>query len=165
VEFFMKLNNIMNGPLILSALITHTLYAQDIAITHSEDRMAARGPATAYTGVGITEILYLHNDESDLTGAEIRFEPGARTSWHNHPFGQYLYITQGVGWVQARGEEKQLVRSGDVVWTPPGVFHWHGATTMQAMTHIAVWRFDGDSGGEFGPLVTDEEYLSELATD
>ena len=161
----MKLNNIINGALILGTLITPALYAQDITVTHADDRMAARGPATAYTGLGITEILFLHNDESDLTGAEIRFEPGARTSWHNHPFGQYLYITQGVGWVQARGEKKQLVRAGDVVWTPPGVFHWHGATTGQAMTHIAVWRFDGDSGGEFGPLVTDAEYLSELATD
>ena len=151
--------------LFIAACTSPVLYAQDIAITHAEDRMAARGPATAYTGLGITEILFLHNDESDLTGAEIRFEPGARTSWHNHPFGQYLYITQGVGWVQARGESKQLVRAGDVVWTPPGVFHWHGATTLQAMTHIAVWRFDGDSGGEFGSLVTDAEYLSEMLPD
>lgn len=159
----MPKKNTFAAILFIAACSNPVLFAQDIAITHADDRMAARGPESAYTGVGITEILFLHNDESDLTGAEIRFEPGARTSWHSHPFGQYLYITHGVGWVQSRGEEKQLVRSGDVVWTPPNVFHWHGATTEQAMTHIAVWRFDGDNGGEFGPLVTDEEYLSGLA--
>ena len=26
----------------------------------------------------------------------------------------------------------------DVVWTPPGVKHWHGATAVEGMTHIAV---------------------------
>jgi len=161
----MHKKNTLAAILFIAACVSPALYAQSIAVTPAEDRMAARGPATAYTGLGITEILFLHNDESSLTGAEIRFEPGARTSWHTHPFGQYLYITQGVGWVQARGESKVLVRAGDVVWTPPNVFHWHGATTEQAMTHIAVWRFDGDNGGEFGPLVTDAEYLSELAVD
>jgi len=30
------------------------------------------------------------------------------------------------------------VRLGDVVWFPPGLKHWHGATPTTAMTHIAV---------------------------
>jgi quercetin dioxygenase-like cupin family protein len=25
-----------------------------------------------------------------------------------------------------------------VVWTPPGVKHWHGASPATAMTHIAI---------------------------
>lgn len=28
--------------------------------------------------------------------------------------------------------------TGDVIWTPPGVEHWHGATDNTAMTHIAI---------------------------
>jgi len=146
-------------PAFLLALCCLPLQAQDIQVTSVEDRTAARGPETAYTGVGIAEFMFLPDDNSDLAGARITFEPGSRTSWHSHLAGQYLIITSGMGWVQARGEVKRLVKAGDVVWTPPGVFHWHGATTEQTMTHIAVWQFVDGSGGEFGPLVTDAEYL------
>jgi quercetin dioxygenase-like cupin family protein len=76
-----------------------------------------------------------------------------------------LIVTAGVGWVQARGEAKRVVRAGDVVWTPPGVFHWHGATATQAMRHLAVWEFVDGSGGELGEHVGDEEYLAEGAID
>ena len=27
---------------------------------------------------------------------------------------------------------------GDVVWFPPGLKHWHGASPTTAMTHIAI---------------------------
>lgn len=138
-----------------------SLVAQDLEVTDADARTAARGPAAAYTNVAIAEMLFLANDKSDLTMAEISFEPGSRTAWHNHPAGQYLVITAGLGWVQARGEKKRLVKAGDVVWTPPGVFHWHGATTTQGLRHFAVWRFVDGSGGELGEHVTDAEYLGE----
>jgi quercetin dioxygenase-like cupin family protein len=141
------------------------LAAQNIEITSAGARTGARGPEAAYTGVGIAEFLFRANESSDLTAAEISFEPGARTAWHNHPAGQYLIVTAGVGWVQARGEQKRVVRAGDVVWTPPGVFHWHGATATQAMRHLAVWEFVDGSGGELGEHVSDEEYLAEAASD
>lgn len=135
--------------------------AQNIEISAAEARTSARGPAAAYTGVGITEILFLANQNSDLTGAHITFEPGSRTSWHNHPAGQYLIVTAGIGWVQEQGSKKRSIKAGDVVWTPPGVFHWHGASTTHAMTHFAVWQFVEGSGGELLGLVSDEEYLAE----
>jgi quercetin dioxygenase-like cupin family protein len=144
----------------LTVIAASTALAQSIEITPAEARTSARGPDTAYTGVGIAEILFRAGENSDLTAAEITFEPGSRTAWHNHPAGQYLIVTSGVGWVQARGEAKQIVRAGDIVWTPPGVFHWHGATTTQQMSHLAVWQFVDGSGGELGEHVTDEEYLA-----
>jgi quercetin dioxygenase-like cupin family protein len=149
----------------LALFTVSMLSAQNIEISSAHERTAARGPATAYTGVGIAEFLFRANESSDLTAAEISFEPGARTAWHNHPAGQYLIVTAGVGWVQARGEEKRIVRAGDVVWTPPGVFHWHGATATQGMRHLAVWEFVDGSGGELGEDVSDEEYLAESAND
>jgi quercetin dioxygenase-like cupin family protein len=149
----------------LTCLCTPAVIAQSIRVTSAEDRTAARGPAAVYTGVGIAEILFRAGEDSNLTGAEVTFEPGSRTSWHNHPAGQYLIVTAGIGWIQARGEKKQMIRAGDVVWTPPGVFHWHGATATQTMSHIAIWEFVDGSGGEFDRLVTDEEYLSEVGTD
>ena len=113
------------------------LVAQPIEITRADARTAARGPQTAYTGVASRSC--------------------------NHPVGQYLYITSGAGWVQARGEKKRVVKAGDVVWTPPGVFHWHGATATQGLRHIAVWQFVDGSGGELAEHVAEVEYLAEPA--
>jgi quercetin dioxygenase-like cupin family protein len=40
--------------------------------------------------------------------------------------------------VQEEGGAKREIKPGDVVWTPPGVKHWHGATATNAMSHIAI---------------------------
>jgi quercetin dioxygenase-like cupin family protein len=146
--------------LMIAILLGASAAADDIEITPAEARTSARGPEAAYTGVGITEILFRANEDSDLTAAEITFEPGSRTAWHNHPAGQYLIVTAGIGWVQAQGEAKRVVKAGDVVWTPPGVFHWHGASATHSMSHIAVWQFVDGSGGELREHVTDAEYLA-----
>jgi quercetin dioxygenase-like cupin family protein len=38
------------------------------------------------------------------------------------------------------------IRPGDVVWIPPGVRHWHGATATAAMSHVAITEaLDGKS--------------------
>ena len=61
------------------------LLAQPIEITPAHARTAARGPQTAYTGVAIAELLFRANDKSNLTMAEISFEPGSRTAWLHDP--------------------------------------------------------------------------------
>jgi quercetin dioxygenase-like cupin family protein len=155
-------NIVACAVLLLASAVAST---QNITITPAGERTAARGPERAYTGVAVAEMLFLAGEQSDLTMAEISFEPGSRTVWHNHPAGQYLVVTSGLGWVQARGERKRLVKAGDVVWTPPGVFHWHGATNTQGLRHLAVWRFVDGSGGEVGEHVTDAEYLAEAAAE
>jgi quercetin dioxygenase-like cupin family protein len=85
----------------------------------------------------------------------VRFAPRARTVWHSHAQGQTLHVTDGVGLVQARGGEVLVVRPGDVVWTPPGEEHWHGAAPDQFMVHTAIWEGDETTWGD---RVTDEEY-------
>ena len=50
---------------------------------------------------------------------------------------------------------------GDTVYTPPGEWHWHGATPENFMTHLAMWEgLDSDQGSEndWGAPVTDVEY-------
>lgn len=156
----------MNVRLLLAPLLlafAGSAGAQSIEITTAAERTSAPGPATAYTGNAITEMLFLNGERGPLTAADITFAPGARTAWHNHPNGQFLVITGGVGWVQARGEAKHVVRAGDVVWTPPGVFHWHGATDKRSLSHLAVWAFEDGSGGELQEQVSDADYLSAVA--
>ena len=37
-----------------------------------------------------------------------------------------------------RGCHKQVLKPGDVIWTPPGIKHWHGATSTTGVTHMAI---------------------------
>ena len=118
-----------------------------------------------WTWTAAAEVLFAAGDRSSMMAVNVTFEPGAHTVWHNHPAGQYLIVTSGSGWMQQRGGKKLEIKAGDVVWTPPGGFHWHGATTNSALSHLAVWQFVDGSGGEVGERVTDEVYLAEVATD
>ena len=88
----------------------------------------------------------------------VTFEPKARTNWHSHPGGQILFITEGQGYYQAKGQPAQLLRKGDHVEIPPNVVHWHGAGPDTEFAHIAI-SLNTDEGGAvwLGP-VTDEEY-------
>ncbi len=86
------------------------------------------------------------------------FEAGARTAWHAHPLGQTLVVTAGTGWVQQWGEAAKAIREGDVVWIPPGVKHWHGATATTAMTHMAVQERLDDQTVEWMEQVSEEQY-------
>jgi len=88
----------------------------------------------------------------------VTFEPKARTNWHSHPGGQILFITEGKGFYQAKGEPARLLCKGDVVEIPKNVVHWHGAAPDNEFAHIAV-SLNTDEGGAvwIGP-VTDEEY-------
>jgi 4-carboxymuconolactone decarboxylase len=82
--------------------------------------------------------LFQANDPSRTSGASVTFEPGARSAWHTHPAGQILIVTAGLGRVQRWGGPIEEIRQGDVVWIPPGLKHWHGASPNTAMTHIAI---------------------------
>lgn len=92
----------------------------------------------------------------------VRFAPCARTAWHTHAVGQTLHVTEGVGLVQSRGGQLIVMRPGDTVYTPPGEWHWHGATPDRFMTHLAMWEGPAPDSGqpetEWGEHVTDDEY-------
>jgi quercetin dioxygenase-like cupin family protein len=104
--------------------------------------------------------LFGANGDRNVGAGEVTFAACARSAWHTHPAGQTLVVTAGTGWVQEWGGDKQEITVGDVIWTPPGVKHWHGATPARAMTHLAI---TGDLDGnivEWMEKVTDDEYLA-----
>jgi 4-oxalocrotonate tautomerase len=47
-----------------------------------------------------------------------------------------------------------------VIWIPPGVKHWHGATSTTQMTHIAIQEALDGQVVKWLEHVTDEQYLS-----
>src|SRR5258705_9887812 len=53
--------------------------------------------------------------------AQAAFDPGARLDWHQHPGGQILLITDGIGYYQEKGKPKQTVHKGDIIKCQPGI--------------------------------------------
>ena len=129
-----------------------------ISITRAGSQPSAQGPAEHFTGTVRIDPLFQANDQSRTSGARVTFEPGARTAWHAHPIGQTLIVTAGAGWIQQWGGPIEEIRQGDVVWIPPGLKHWHGATASTGMTHIAIQeQLDGEAV-EWMEKVSDEQY-------
>jgi len=94
--------------------------------------------------------------EPELTALGVLFSPGARTDWHSHPEGQVLYVVSGAGRVGTESGELIEIGPGDVVHSPAGELHWHGATPSSYMMHLSL-----TTGGatEWEPRkVSDSEY-------
>ena len=65
----------------------------------------SKGPAETFTGDVWIDPITRGLPPSQLNVAAVRFPPGARTAWHSHDGGQTLYVTEGRGLVQARGQQ------------------------------------------------------------
>lgn len=121
---------------------------------------SAKGPDEWFTGNVRIDPLFDPVEPARAAGAYVTFEPGARSAWHTHPLGQVLIVTAGCGWTQCWGEPKVEIRPGDVIRCPPGVKHWHGATSTTAMTHIAIQEALNGKVVDWLEKVTDEQYLA-----
>jgi len=132
--------------------------SQRISITRGGSQPSGKGPAEYFTGSVRVDPLFKANDPSRTSGASVTFEPGARTAWHTHPFGQILIVTAGSGWVQQWGGQIEEIRQGDVVRIPPGQKHWHGATATTGMTHIAIQEHLDGKTADWMEKVSDEQY-------
>jgi quercetin dioxygenase-like cupin family protein len=132
----------------------------DIVISRAGTRRPSVGPAATFTGTVHAERLFDTTAMTRAYAASVSFAAGARTAWHSHPRGQTLVVTTGVGRVQRLGRPAQEIRTGDVVWIPPGVRNWHGASPNEAMTHIAVQEHLNGRVVEWYEHVTDVQYAS-----
>jgi quercetin dioxygenase-like cupin family protein len=56
------------------------------------------------------------------------------------------------------GKLVQTIRPSDVVWCPPGVKHWQGATPTTAMMHLAVTGTADSKNVTWMEKVSDDEY-------
>lgn len=100
--------------------------------------------------------------ESNVFLANVTFEPRCRNNWHIHHAtsggGQILICIDGEGWYQEEGKEARRLNKGDVVVIPANVKHWHGATSKQWFSHIAVEVPGENTSNEWCEPVSDEEY-------
>jgi quercetin dioxygenase-like cupin family protein len=117
-------------------------------------RPSVKGPSDWFTGEVWIDAIARGKDPSRLAVSAVHFTPGARTAWHSHSLGQTLYVTDGRGLIQSRGDDVVSIRSGDTIHTPADEWHWHGAASDHFMTHLSMT--EGDAS--WGDHVTDEEY-------
>ncbi|RML80749.1 hypothetical protein ALQ90_01027 [Pseudomonas savastanoi pv. savastanoi] len=134
--------------------------SEDMQIHRAGSAKAIKGPADWFTGSVRIDHIFNAPAPSRVGLAVVNFEPGARTNWHTHPLGQTLLVTDGVGWTQCENGPKFEIRAGDLIWCNCGRRHWHGATDLTSMQHVAVTEaLDGKPVDWMEP-VSDEAYLS-----
>jgi quercetin dioxygenase-like cupin family protein len=112
------------------------------------------GPVETFTGDVCVDPITRGLPPSQLNVAAVHFSPGARTAWHSHQGGQTLWVTEGRGLVQARGQDIVELNPGDVIFAPDGEEHWHGATPRHFMTHVSIT----EGPPSWGAHVSDDEY-------
>lgn len=103
------------------------------------DRSKARPPAHPEWFPGTVHQQPL-NPAENPEGVELLvvwFDAGSRTKPHVHPVDQALHVIEGEG-VVATEHEKRMIRTGDWVVVPAGIWHWHGATPDSAMCHVSI---------------------------
>jgi quercetin dioxygenase-like cupin family protein len=127
-------------------------------IIRADSRQTGPGPADWFTGSVQIERLFNQFDDERVQGANVTFEPGARTAWHTHPLGQTLIVTSGLGRVQRWGGPIEEIRPGDVVWFAPGEKHWHGAAPETAMSHTAIQEVQDGKTVDWMEKVSDKDY-------
>jgi quercetin dioxygenase-like cupin family protein len=127
-------------------------------IKRAGSQSSAKGRLEWFTGAVRIDPLFSAPQPARVQGASVTFEPGARTAWHTHPLGQTLIVTAGCGWAQREGGPVEEIRPGDVVWFGPGEKHWHGATPITSMTHIAIQESLDGKVVDWLEHVSDEQY-------
>lgn len=122
---------------------------------------STKGSPDRFVGDVWIDVIAQGREPSRLRVSTVRFAPGARNAWHAHALGQTVHVTEGIGLIQSRGGEAVTISPGDIVHTPPGEWHWHGATPDHFMTHLAMWEAAPEGPeSEWGDPISDEEYVA-----
>jgi quercetin dioxygenase-like cupin family protein len=122
-------------------------------VVRASDSSFDKGDEGRFTGEVWLRSTLRTEDGTDV--GIVHFSPGARTRWHRHAGGQFLYGVSGRGRVRTRGEDGHVLEPGDVVHVGPDEWHFHGGTPDAPLVHVAV---NGGGAPEWGEPVTDEEY-------
>lgn len=142
----------------LASIATLPAHAQSIEITANGSNPTRAGNPSQFIGQVMVDTLTTKGSAVFAGSGLVTFAPGARTAWHTHPVGQWLYVTVGNGWVQEEGQPVRDIKAGDAVWIPAGVKHWHGATDKNGISHVAVTPHHEGKNVEWMEQVSDADY-------
>lgn len=140
------------------AQTAQTTQPAHVEVFRAGSRTAAPGPASRFTGSASVLPVFGAHDPSTVSAGTVTFQPGAHSAWHTHPRGQYLIVLSGVGWTQEAGGPIVEIHPGDVVWCPPGVKHWHGASATTGLVQLSVQEAVDSKNVEWLEKVADADY-------
>jgi quercetin dioxygenase-like cupin family protein len=148
----------------LSGYVSYTMAAEsktNQTLIRVGSQSSIKGSSAYFTGSVRIDPLFSAKESAPFSGGYVTFEPGSRSFWHTHPTGQHLLVIAGVGRTGDWEGKVEEFKVGDVLWCPPGVKHWHGASPSTAMTHLALTGTLADGRNvEWMEAVTDEQYNS-----
>lgn len=112
--------------------------------------------------VGVDPNGVMTGDATRLPNAQvattrIRYNAGARTVWHSHAGPQLVFVQEGRGRVQMRGQKIVELRAGEILLMPANVSHWHGAAPDASATLLQIYPVGVNITLE--REVTESEYL------
>jgi quercetin dioxygenase-like cupin family protein len=122
-------------------------------ISRASEGSFERGDDGRFTGEVWLRSTLTVGDGTNI--GEVHFAPNARTHWHRHPGGQFLFGVSGRGRVRSRGETGLVLEPGDVIHVGSHEWHFHGGTPGTPLVHVAV---NGSGAPDWGDAVTDDEY-------
>jgi quercetin dioxygenase-like cupin family protein len=122
-------------------------------VSRASEASFGQGDEGRFTGEVWLRSTITAEDGTDV--GLVHFAPSARTRWHRHPAGQFLYCVTGRGRVRTRGQAGHVLDPGDVIHVGSDEWHFHGGTPESPLVHLAV---NGAGAPEWGDPVTDEEY-------
>lgn len=154
----MNTKSMVTAAMAFSATAAFAEPDRAVTVTRFNDETTTAGSPDYFTGSVKVQSRFQSQAPARVGGGVVSFEPAARTAWHSHPLGQTLIVTEGAGRVQHWDGGIQEIGPGDVVWIPPGVKHWHGASPEVGMSHIAVAEALDGQTVEWMEHVTDEQY-------
>lgn len=154
----MNTKSMITAAMALSATAAFAEPEREVSVRRSSSQVATAGAPQYFTGSVKVQSRFQATSPGRVGGGLVSFEPTARTAWHTHPLGQTLIVTEGGGFVQHWEGDIQEIGTGDIVWIPPGVKHWHGATSESGMSHIAIAESLDGKTVEWMEHVSDAQY-------
>ncbi len=142
--------------LIVAAALASPLsaFAQDKAVFPQGDKVTS----DRFVGDVYMNLLLPEDDIYTTKSGSVHFVEGGRTNWHYHPSGQILFVSEGTGYHQIEGQEKETIERGDVVKIPANVKHWHGGRESTSMTHLFVIPNTEKGGSVWFEPVSEENF-------
>ena len=122
-------------------------------MTQRTQAATSKGPTDWFTGDVWIDALST-GQSAPMSISSGAFSPGARTAWHHHAGGQTLWVLEGAGRVQARGEPVLAIGAGDVITARPGEEHGTVQLPDRFMTHLSI----AEGEPTWGDHVTDDDY-------
>ncbi len=95
--------------------------------------------APLFTGEVTRQSPVTDSEGSQLSIDYVHFPEGIKNKFHKHSNDQVLIVTEGQGFVATKDKEFK-VKEGDVIWTPAGEVHRHGAVKGYKFTHISITK-------------------------